>query len=221
MDGEMAIESDIEEFLEKQPGMRLCPSLEPGYLLSGSYYLTAQPDGGVIVEDEFQVKILIPESFPVLLPRVWEIGSRIPQRAAWHINCRTDCSICLGSDLSLHMVASRFPRLSDYLDHCLVPYLYAVCIRERNGGAFYFSDLAHGGEGLTKEIQDLFCLPDKKAALLIIKLLSMKKRVANKKPCPCGCNRRLGTCQLHGKLQYYRELVPRRFYKQYYQRMQN
>ena len=215
----MAIDSEIEDFLEKQPGMRLLPSLERGYRLSGIYSLHAQPEGGIVVDDKFQIRIVVPESFPALFPQVWEIGSRIPPKSAWHINIHTDSSICLGSDLSLQKVARNYPSLNEYLDHSLVPYLYAVCIREHEGGEFCFSDLAHGSEGLIAEVQDLLCLPNEKAALRMIELLSMKKRVANKKPCPCGCKGRLGTCQFLRKIQYYRELAPRRFYRKYYQLM--
>ena len=220
MDGLVTIEEEIEDLLARQQGMSLVPSRDKGFLLAGEYRFQAKPEGSELVSDQFVVRILVPDTFPSQLPMVWEAGSRIPKKASWHINIKTDCSICLGGGLSLRLVAREKPSLADYLEHTLVPYLYAVCIRERYGGPFTFSELSHGGEGLIEEVRDLLVLPSDRAAVAVIRLLSMKKRVANKLPCPCGCQERFGICQLRGTLRDFRSLESRTFYKDYLQRMQ-
>jgi len=219
MDGLVTIEENIEILLDRQRGMSLMPSWDKGFLLAGDYCFHAKPEGGELVSDQFAVRILVPDTFPSLLPTVWEVSSRIPKKADWHINIKTDCSICLGGGLSLRIVAREYPSLAGYLENTLVPYLYAVCIRERHGGLFIFSELSHGGEGLIEEVRDLLALSSDKAAMAVIHLLSMKKRVANKLPCPCGCRERFGICQLRGKLHDFRSLESRKFYKDYLQRM--
>jgi len=219
MDGLVTIGEEIQDLLAKQQGLSLVPSLDKGFLLAGDYCFQAKPSGGELVADQFAIRILVPDTFPSLLPIVWEVGSRIPKKADWHINIKTGCSICLGGGISLRLVARKYPRLSDYLEKVLVPYLYAVCIRERHGGPFIFSELSHGGEGLIEEVRDLLLLPSDKAAMTVIRLLSMKKRIANKMPCPCGCQGRFGICQLRGKLHDFRVLESRRFYKDYLQHM--
>jgi len=213
------IEEDIKGLLAVQQGMSLRPTSEKGFLIVGKYHFQAKPEDGELISDQFNIRTLVPVTFPSQLPTVWEDGSRIPKKASWHINIKTDCSICLGGGLSLRLVAREHASLAGYLENTLVPYLYAVCIRERHGGPFVFSELSHGGEGLIEEVRDLLVLPSDRAALEIIRLLSMKKRVANKKPCPCGCLQRLGICQLHGKLAQYRNLESRKFYKLYLQNM--
>lgn len=219
MDGLVTIKEHIELLLERQREISLKPSSLKGFLLEGDYQLKAQPQGGEFVTDKFTVKILVPDLFPSVLPIVWEVGSRIPKKADWHINIKTDCSICLGGGLSLRLVAREFPGLADYLEHTLVPYLYAVCLRERHGGPFIFSELSHGGEGLIEEVRDLLDLPSDGAAIAVIRLLSMKKRVANKMVCPCGCQDRFGSCQLGGRLHEFRSLESRSYYRKYLQRM--
>ena len=219
MDGLVTIEQDIEVLLTRQRGLSLVPSRDKGFLLTGHYCFQAKPEVGELVSDEFAVRILVPDTFPSRLPQVWEIGSRIPKKGDWHINIKTDCSICLGGGLSLRLVAREYPSLTDYLENTLVPYLYAVCLRERRGGPFIFAELSHGGEGLIEEVRDLLVLPSDRAALEVIRLLSMKKRVANKMPCPCGCQERFGICQLGGMLHDYRSLESRKFYKDYLHRM--
>ncbi|OHD27788.1 MAG: hypothetical protein A2Y38_10920 [Spirochaetes bacterium GWB1_59_5] len=215
----MTIEEDIEVLLDGQRGMSLVPSCDKGFLLAGDYCFHAKPEGGELVSDQFAIGILVPDTFPSQLPTVWEVGSRIPRKSNWHINIKTDCSICLGGELSLRLVAREYPSLTGYLENTLVPYLYAVCLRERHGGPFIFSELSHGGEGLIEEVRDLLVLPSDRAAVAVIRLLSMKKRGANKMPCPCGCGERFGICQLHGKLYNFRSLETRKFYKAYLQHM--
>lgn len=219
MDALVTIEEDIKVLLDRQREMSLRPSREKGYLLAGEYCFQAKPEGGELVADRFAVRIFVPVSFPTHLPKVWEVGSRIPLKASWHINVKTDSSICLGGGLSLRLVAREYPGLADYLDHTLVPYLYAVCLRERHGGPFIFSELSHGGDGLIEEVRDLLDLPSDRSAVEIIRLLSMKKRIANKQPCPCGCREYFGICQLHGKLRDLRSLESRNFYKDYHRHM--
>ena len=215
MDGNVTIEEDVEVLLDRQRGMSLLPSWDKGFLLAGDYLFQAKPESGELVSDQFTVRILVPNTFPSQMPTVWEVGSRIPKKADWHINFKTDCSICLGGGLSLRLVAWEYPGLTGYLENTLVPYLYAVCLRERHGGSFIFSELSHGGKGLIEEVRDLLVLPSNRAALEVIRLLSMKKRVANKKPCPCGCRERFGICQLRGELHDFRSLESRKFYKDY------
>lgn len=219
MDGLVTIEEDIKVLLDRQRGMSLRPSREKSYLLAGEYCFQARPEGGELVADQFAVRIVVPDTFPSQLPIIWEVGSRIPKKASWHINIKTDGSICLGGGLSLRLVAREHPGLADYLENTLVPYLYAVSIRERHGGPFVFSELSHGGEGLIEEVRDLLVLPSDGAAVAVIRLLSMKKRVANKMPCPCGCRDRFGICQLRGRLRDFRSLESRRFYRDYLQHM--
>jgi len=215
----VTIEEDIEALLDRQQGMSLIPSWDKGFLLAGDYRFQAKPEGGELVSDQFAIKILVPATFPSQLPTFWEVGSRIPKKANWHINIKTDCSICLGGGLSLRLVARKHPSLTSYFENTLVPYLYAVCLRERHGGSFIFSELSHGEEGLIEEVRDLLVLPSDRAAVAVIRLLSMKKRVANKILCPCGCRERFGICQLQGKLYNFRSLETRKFYKGYLQHM--
>lgn len=214
------IEEDIKDLLDRQRRISLVPSNDKGFLLEGEYSFHAKPEGGELITDQFAVRILVPYEFPSQLPTVWEVGSRIPKKGSWHINIKTGCSICLGGGLSLRLVAREYPNLSGYLENTLVPYFYAVCLRERHGGPFIFSELSHGGEGLIEEVRDLLVLPSDRAAVAVIHLLSMKKRVANKMPCPCGCRERFGVCQLHGKLRDFRSLESRKFYKDYLKHMQ-
>lgn len=211
-------EADIEFFLTSQPGIHLVPSRGVDYQFIGNYAIKAKHNDGKIVEEQYRLRIIVPYQFPKTIPSVWEIGSQIPNNGQWHIN-PNDGSICLGSYLRLLLLSRDHPVLSDYLDHCLVPYLYAVTIRKKFGGDFYFHDLAHGKNGLIDDAQELFGLQEKASAVLVIKLLAMKRRVANRHICPCGCRNPLGRCDFVQKLAGFRRLAPRSFYKHYVRMM--
>ena len=115
MDGLVTIEKDIEGLLDRQRGMSLVPSWDKGFLLAGDYCFQAKPEGGELVSDQFAVRILVPDTFPSQLPTVWEAGSRIPKKADWHVNIKTDCSICLGGRVKSSARRSGISRFDELL----------------------------------------------------------------------------------------------------------
>ena len=72
-----------------------------------------------------------------------------------------------------------------------MPYLYAVSKKLQYGGDFAFNELAHGELGIIADYCDLFGLKKREQVINVLELLGMKPRIANKKPCPCECGRRL------------------------------
>ncbi|MEW6405777.1 MAG: hypothetical protein AB1649_28630, partial [Chloroflexota bacterium] len=68
-------------------------------------------------------------------------------------------------------------------------------------------ELAHGDKGELQDYIDLFGLKNPLQAKQALSLLSMKERVANKHPCPCGCGKRLGTCDFRDRLNAIRQLT--------------
>jgi len=83
------------EFLKDHPNMSICPSKNKGLTLKGIFSFSAKWKDGPEIEDSFNLKILIPEKFPNELPKVAEIGQKIPRNLDHHI--ANDNSLCLGS----------------------------------------------------------------------------------------------------------------------------
>jgi len=104
------------------------------------------------------------------------------------------------------------PTLSGFASRCVVPFLYAVSKRLLDGEDFVFSELAHGKEGILEDYLDLLALVNLDQVSYAIELLGTKRRVANKKNCPCGCGKRLGECGYHRKLNVFRNLAPRSWF---------
>ncbi len=77
--------------------------------------------------------------------------------------------------------------------------------------------MAHGEKGIIDEYEKIFGIRGKDSLKQLIKMLSMKKRVANKQLCPCGCKNRLGKCnqELNIKINQFRYFAARSWYKKY------
>ncbi|MYL64189.1 hypothetical protein GLW07_12590 [Bacillus hwajinpoensis] len=198
------------EFLQDYPDMSFGPVEEKGFTLFGTFRFIAHFQGLPSIEDEFELEILVPDGFPYELPMVTELAGKIPRNNKFHIN--PDDTLCVGSPLRISFELSNNPTLRNYANKFLVPYLYAVSHKLKFGGGFVFGELEHGLKGVLWDYKDLLGLDDIRKVGPALKLLSMKKRLANKKICPCGCNQRLGKCNFRFIIADLRESVPRSYY---------
>jgi hypothetical protein len=200
----------VKQFSEDYPGMRITPSRGSSMIMRGVFSFTAAPEGGQKISDHYQIEIEVPDAFPHALPTVKETGRRIPRDRKHHVN--DDGTLCLGSPLRLLHLISIKPNLTGFAENCLVPYFYALTNKLNNGGNFLFGELDHGEKGIVDDFKDLFGLQTRTQVNAALKLLAMRRRVANKNNCPCGCGRRLGKCPIHRKLNVFRKLVPRSWF---------
>jgi hypothetical protein len=164
------------------------------------------------ITDSYQLRIAVPAAFPQDLPIVYELGGRIPRRRGYHVNPR-DGSLCLGSRLRLLLTLATKPTLLGFAEKCLIPYLFAISRKLLQGGDFAFGELGHGSPGELADYVDLFGLKNAEQAKRTILYLGMKKRRANKFPCPCGCGERLGKCYFNRRVRRFRLLAERNWFR--------
>lgn len=202
---------EIERFLKGYPGMVTKPCRDNSMVFRGKFSFCATPAAGPEICDSYELEIKVSESFPREIPTVREVGHRIPRDGKHHVN--PDDSLCLGAPLRLRNKIAESPSLSGFAEKCLVPFLYAMSRKLQGGGEFAFSELAHGEEGVVDDYMDLFGLGSKEEVIRALELAGMKRRIANKQPCPCQCGKRLGVCDFHHKLNQIRGLAPRSWFK--------
>lgn len=174
--------------------MSLAPTRNLSTVLKGSLAFTVEPEGGIPITDKYVLLIEVPDNFPNCLPKVVEIGNKIPRKDEFHVN-PDDFSLCLGSPIRLMGIISKSPVLVGFTENCLIPYLYAVSYKLQYGGSFIYNELAHGAPGVMADYIDLFGLSQPKQVIRAVRILGEKRRIANKLPCPCGCGLRLGKCK--------------------------
>lgn len=109
-------------------------------------------------------------------------------------------TFCLGSPLRLLIKLRQEPTFTGFIATILVPYLYAMSHKIRYLGGFVFKDLDHGSPGLLADYREILQIDSVNQVLPTLKALSLRKRLANKQPCPCGCGKRLGVCRFNDKV---------------------
>lgn len=204
--------SGLREFLRSYPKMAIRPSSGADLRLKGSFDFAAHHAKGGDIQDSFTLEIIVPSGFPRELPRVTETGGRIPRTGEYHIN-PTDNTLCLGSPLSLLIELSKKPTLEGFAENCLVPYLFGISHKQRTGDSLPFGELDHGVNGLFADYLQLFGLQTREQLIYAFRLLGMKKRRANKHPCPCGCGTRLGRCKFNLCLGEFRKIASRTWFR--------
>lgn len=188
--------------------MRVLPSTGGDVCLEGQFAFHADFEGGPVIEDTYHLRIEVPPAFPDAAPHVYELGARIPRDLDHHVFPLSG-RLCLGSTLRLRAIARDANGLAPFGQLAIVPYLYAASFRERTGGPFPFGELAHGRAGLLDDYAQMLGLEQPEQVAQALALGAMRKRLANKYPCPCGCGRRLGVCPYRKSLSAFRDLFGR------------
>ncbi len=131
-------------------------------------------------------------------PSVYEVAGRIPNE----YHKLADGSLCLASRLRLAAAIRTRPTLLEFFEDFVISYLYRYAYYEKFKKDPW-PDLKHGLSGLVRDYSKLLGVPAGESCLSYLELLGLRKRVANKRPCPCGSGARVGRC-------HYRRLNPMR-----------
>jgi len=203
----------LEEFLKDYPKMIIAPTTNSSLVLKGEFDFSASRSDSPHIDDSYMLAIDVPSSFPREMPLVSETDHKIPRDGRYHVN--PDNTLCLGSPLRLLWKLSQKPTLVGFAEECLVSYLYSIS-HKMMYGTFPFGELDHGNPGVIADYMDLFEVTNKKQVLQVLALLGIKKRLANKKICPCGCGKRLGACSFHFKVIGLRKLAERSWFRRHF-----
>jgi hypothetical protein len=179
----------VEEVLQKYPEFRLQPSAGDDTVLAGRFEFSAQTRGQALISDCYEISISVASDYPRTVPLIRETAERIPRN--FH---KLDCGhLCLGSPTRLRLILAETPSLLSFVERCLVPYLYGYSIVE-GGGDLPFGELSHGVPGLRDDLASILGVKNDQVLIGFVRLLTLKKRKANKLLCPCGSGKRLGRC---------------------------
>jgi len=202
---------DLPFFLQLQKSMAIKPFKNEFICIEGQYNFTASIEKYGVIKDSFNIRILLSNKFPKEIPEVYEIGNRIPRNPDYHIY--KNGLFCLGSPFRLLLILSDVHKINEFAERCINPYLYSISYKLSNGGKFVIGELDHGIYGEISDYIEIFGLKNARQVLSTIKCLGMKKRRANKLPCPCGCNKRLGKCRFNFIIRKFRKIANRSYYR--------
>jgi hypothetical protein len=179
----------ISEVISRFENLRLMPSRNGDIVLRGVIDFTASANGCRTVTDSYEVSLRIPNAYPSELPVVHETGGRIPK----NFHKLEGNALCLGSPFRLWLFTKQNPSLLNFIEGVVIPYLYAYSLHEA-GEAMPFGELKHGSAGLIDDLGEMIGASDSRTAAAYVQAIMRKKRIANKRPCPCGSGSRLGRC---------------------------
>jgi hypothetical protein len=203
----------LEELLLRHPDLRIVPSGGDVLTLSGDIGFRLQGPRHGPIEDSYAVELRVPPTFPRALPTVRETGGRIP--ATFH---KLEAGLlCLGAPTAIRLNLTLSPTLPAFVDELVVPYLFGYSYFEKHG-VMPFGELAHGDKGIVEYLSELFGAATTIGAREFLRLASMKRRDANKQPCPCRSGRRLGKCH-NRRVNNLRDRLGRRWFRDEYARI--
>ncbi len=192
----------------------ISPTENNKIILLGKFSFSAMPKNGKNIDDSYEIEITITENYPNELPDVKEIGGRIPRTLNFHVFPKEE-TLCMGSPLRSMIKINKNPSLNGFVHSCLIPYLYSVSKKLIYGDDFSFGELDHNREAVLYDYADLLGLEKKEQVITTLKLLGMKKRIANKLKCPCNCGKRLSFCRFHSKILVLRKIAHSSWYKRH------
>ncbi|MHC5949612.1 hypothetical protein ACVXZ3_07465 [Providencia hangzhouensis] len=204
----------LEAFLSAYPNIRLIDVHADKIELQGEYQLKAQLAGSRFIERTFSLRIVCPSDYPRALPVVFDTASYFPRKQDFHTY--SDGSFCLGSDLKIKSILKTDSSLTTFFEKIVIRFLYSVSHRVEFGN-FPYGELEHGEKGLIDDYSQLFNVNGKISVLRALKALGLRKRDANKLPCPCSCGDRLGLCDSRFVLNEFRQVERRRWFREHLQ----
>lgn len=179
----------LTTLLSEHTELRVLPCDNELLVIAGTVGFEGPGENDEIITDAYDIKMWVPPSFPEVAPLVRETGGRIPP----DFHKLEDDFLCLGAPTAIRLKLKEAPTLPAFFEYFVVPYLFGHAFFCKYG-KMPFGELAHGGSGIYQYFCELFAAEDAKHVLDFLRLAGMKKRDANKQPCPCGSGKRLGRC---------------------------
>lgn len=198
----------LPEFRELFPEIRLTHLRDCALQFEGELAFRAAKEGFHKIEESYIIRGIVRKGFPGIEAEVFEIGGRIPRDYHKFKSGR----LCLGSPVRIQKEMAEQPTLLGLVQRLIIPYLYNHSYQERFG-VFPVGELDHGAAGLVADYEKLFRLKGSKQCLEALQLLGMKKRIANKRPCPCRSGLRLGRCH-NRHLNPLRMIASRKYFRE-------
>ena len=180
---------DLDRLFDRFPELSIRPSTSSDLVIAGTIDFQAEHESYGTLAESFEIELHVPQKFPRVLPTALETKGRIP--STFHHNGSRE--LCLGSLLKLQLIVGRNPTVLGFVEGCVIPYLVNFSVFDRTG-KLPFGELEHGAPGLLADYRSILHANSNECCLLLLDLLRTKKRVSNKKPCPCGSGRRSGRC---------------------------
>ena len=184
---------EVKQLTLAYPSIRIVPTRFGGLRINGSFVKKVSCPNGQIFDLEYNLKIVVPPNFPSEIPKVSGVENELHPDWEHYLGDHTKKVFCLGSPLEVLMLIQEKSTLLGFVEKVIFPYL-ANHEAFKSDQPLPFGELEHYSNGLIVNYEKILSLKGRPAVLEMLRLLGKKRRVANKKPCPCESGKRLGKC---------------------------
>ena len=143
--------------------------------------------------ETYQVKIVMSNQFPDVLPAVWETGGQIDRSIEWHIN--GDGSCCVGTLARQYFLLNGEISLKNWVYKLVIPYLANHTLKKKTG-AYSNGERSHDWKALLEEYQELFPEHGSMPLLQHMKYVTGTSTLGRNALCFCGSLKKYKYCFL-------------------------
>lgn len=180
---------EINELIERYPGLALYNESQTGFFIRGDLHFNAS-FGKTALEEIYEIEIVVPPGYPENIPTVKELSDKVEIKT--HIF--SNGSLCLGSPLRIRKLFSKQKNLVGFVEYCILPFLYSDAYYQKFN-EMPFGELDHDGKGLLQFYREYLKIDNDLIVLSFLKILAENGYKANKH-CPCNSGKKAKNC--HG-----------------------
>ena len=145
------LEKHVDELQSKYSSLQLGYSDDGKPFVEGVLRFHADYFGKE-AQGEYNIRISIPEDYPLSSPIAYEIGGLIP--LSFH-RYESDLHLCLGAPPAVEMTFQESPTLLGFVEKLLIPHLFSHAYFSQHD-EMPFGELKHGTLGLITFYNDFF-----------------------------------------------------------------
>jgi len=147
-------------------------------------------DGAEI--DRFQIEIVLSRRHPREVPKVYEVGGRVPKTADRHVYLEGHACLFVSGERWRHWPPGA--GLAAFLDGPVRSYFVGQAYFELMG-AWPFGQRSHGREGILESYAEMLRVTDPSTIVRYLMALARRK-LRPRSPCPCGNGRPIHSCHM-------------------------
>lgn len=139
----------------------------------------------------FDIKIIVPQSYPYCVPIVLEISEIIPRDIDWHISENGIC--CLDFDNNLILLSRHGINLTDFISKKIYPF-FANQLFKLQEDKYAGEEYKHHIEGVIQYYIEDLKIPTIENIVALLEQILNKKDLTRNRLCPCKSGKKIKNC---------------------------
>lgn len=157
-----------------------------------------------IILNSYSINIVVPHNFPHEIPKLYEVGGKIPLISDRHFENDGSACLCLRDEVFLYWDEEK-STIIDFIKFFVEPFFHWQIEYEASGGQNKDDAHAHGLMGAINFYKKILGTDDIKVVYKFIEYLT-KKKIKKHWPCFCGSGQQIRYCHFD-LMKYYKQKI--------------